>query len=99
MPRGFKFFERGDDGHARVEGEQSAFWLPLAFTDDQRTVSARTRYGFYHIGRLRQGATIDQVRSQLDTLNADNARRFPQFRYTELKMYTAVTPLPVDTLV
>ena len=93
MPRGFKFFEMGDDGHARVEGEQTAFWLPLAFTDAQRSERARTRYGFYHIGRLRPGATVDQVRSQLDTLNADNARRFPQFRYEELKMYTAVTPL------
>jgi putative ABC transport system permease protein len=93
MPRGFKFFEMGDDGHARVEGEQIAFWLPLTFTDAQRADSARTRYGFYHIGRLRPGATIDQVRSQLDRLNADNAARFPQFRYRELKMYTAVTPL------
>ena len=93
MPRGFKFFEMGDDGHARVEGEQIGFWLPLAFTDEQRSDGARTRYGFYHIGRLRPGATIDQVKSQLDTVNADNAARFPQFRYTELKMYTAVTPL------
>lgn len=93
MPRGFRFFEMGDDGHARVEGEQIAFWLPMALTDEHRSVNARTRYGFYHIGRLRPGATIDQVRSQIDTLNADNAARFPQFRYTELKMYTAVTPL------
>src|SRR5688572_3202749 len=93
MPRGFKFFEMGDDGHARVEGEQIGFWLPLTFTDAQRSNGARTRYGFYHIGRLRPGATIEQVKSQLDTLNADTAARFPQFRYTELKMYTAVTPL------
>src|SRR5688572_1357814 len=93
MPRGFKFFEMGDDGHARVEGEQIAFWLPLAFNDAMRSDSARTRYGFYHIGRLRPGATTDQVRSQLETLNADNAARFPQFRYAALKMYTAVTPL------
>jgi predicted permease len=93
MPRGFRFFEMGDDGHARVEGEQIGFWLPLAFNDAQRSDGARTRYGFYHIGRLKAGATIDQVKSQLDTLNADNAARFPQFRYTELKMYTAVTPL------
>jgi predicted permease len=93
MPRGFKFFEMGDDGHARVAGEQTAFWLPLAFTDAQRSDTARTRYGFYHVGRLRPGATVDQVRSQLDTLNAENAARFPQFRYDELEMYTAVTPL------
>jgi hypothetical protein len=93
MPRGFRFFEMGDDGHARVEGEQIAFWLPMTFTDEQRSVNARTRYGFYHIGRLRPGATIDQVRSQIDTLNAANAARFPQFRYNELNMYTAVTPL------
>jgi predicted permease len=93
MPRGFRFFEIGDDGHAREPGDQIAFWIPLTFTAAQRSVGARTRYGFYHIGRLRPGATVEQVRSQLDALNAVTFERFPQFRFAELKMYTAATPL------
>src|SRR5688572_943585 len=93
MPRGFRFFDFGDDGHARGVGEQIEFWLPLTFTDAQRSVNARTRYAFYHIGRLRPGATVEQVKSQIDALNALTFERFPQFRFAELKMYTAVTPL------
>jgi putative ABC transport system permease protein len=93
MPRGFRFWDIGNDGHARGTGDQIGFWLPLAFTDAQRSVNARTRYAYTNVGRLRPGATIEQVRSQLDALNKLNVERFPQFRYTELKMYTAVTPV------
>ena len=57
-----------------------------------RTAPA-TRYGFFHLGRLRSGATVQQVQAQLDALHAANVKRFPQFRFTELGMYSAVTPL------
>ena len=93
MPQGFSFFEMGNDGHARTEGDEIQFWLPLAFTSAQRSDDARTRYGFFHIGRLGPGATIEQVRAQVEALNARMFARFPQFRFTELRMYTAVTPL------
>jgi putative ABC transport system permease protein len=92
MPRGFRFFDIGDR-NARAAGDQIGFWLPLALTEAQRSVNGRTRYGFHHIGRMRPGATIEQVKSQLDALNALTFERFPQFRFAELKMYTAVTPL------
>ena len=93
MPRGFSFFDHGDDGHARTPGDEIQFWIPLAFTPAQRSDDARTRYGFFHVGRLRPGATIEQVRAQVDALNAENFRRFPQYGLAELGMYTAVTPL------
>ena len=93
MPPGFSFFETGGDGHVRTDGDEIQFWLPLAFTAAQKSDAARTRYGFYHIGRIRTGATIDQVRAQVDALNARNFERFPQFNLAELGMYTAVTPL------
>lgn len=93
MPRGFSFFALGDDGHARAPGEEVEFWIPLAFTPTQMSDEARTRYGFYHIGRLRPDATIEQVQAQVDALNAANFQRFPQFGLAELGMYTAVTPL------
>lgn len=93
MPQGFSFFDLGDDGHARASGDETQFWIPLAFTAAQKSDDARTRYGFYHLGRLRPDATIDQVKAQIDALNAANFKRFPQFGLAELGMYTAVTPL------
>lgn len=93
MPRGFSFFELGSDGHARAPGDHVQFWIPLAFTAAQRSDEARTRYGFYHVGRLRPDRSIAQVQAQIDALNAATVERFPQFRLAELGMYTAVTPL------
>jgi putative ABC transport system permease protein len=93
MPRGFSFFEVGDAGHARGQGDTIDFWIPLAFTDAQKSDEARTRYGYYHIGRLRPGATVEQVKAQADALNAANWKRFPDLGQAELHMYTSVMPL------
>lgn len=93
MPRGFTFFDHGDDGHARTAGDEVQFWIPLAFTPAQLSDAARTRYGFFHIARMRPGATVDHVQAQIDALNAANFKRFPEFGLAELGMYTAVTPL------
>ena len=92
MPREFRFFDREYGGHAEaLPGVQ--FWIPLAFTPEQKSDRARTRYGFFHVGRLRPGATVEQVQAQLDALHAATVKRFPQFSYDELGMYSAVTPL------
>jgi predicted permease len=92
MPPEFRFFDEGYGGHAEaLEGVQ--FWIPLAFTPEQKSDRARTRYGYFHVGRLRPGATVEQVQAQLDALHAATVKRFPQFRYDELGMYSSVTPL------
>jgi putative ABC transport system permease protein len=92
MPPGFSFLDQGYDGHAAAsEGVQ--FWIPLAFTPEQKSDNARTRYGYFHIGRLRSDASIQQVQAQLDALHADVVKRFPQFSFTSLGVYSAVTPL------
>jgi putative ABC transport system permease protein len=93
MPRGFSFFDLGDDGHARTAGDGVQFWIPLAFTAAHKSNEARTRYGFFHAGRIRADATIDQVRAQMDALNRANVERYPELGFAELGMYTAVTPL------
>lgn len=93
MPRGFSFFDLGNDGHTRTAGDGVQFWIPLAFTAAQRSDNARTRYGFFHVGRMRPAATIEQVQAQLEALNAANFERFPQLGLAELGMYTAVTRL------
>src|SRR5262245_25341557 len=92
MPRGFSFLDQGSDGHASTSrGVQ--FWIPLAFSAEQKSDSARARYGFFQIGRLRPGATVAQVQAQLDALHAVDVKRFPQLRFAELGMYSAATPL------
>ena len=93
MPRGFSFFDHADDGHARSRGDEFQFWLPLAFTAAQKSEDARTRYGFFHVGRLRRDATIEQAQAQIDALNAANFKRFPEMGFAELGMYTVVTRL------
>jgi predicted permease len=92
MPPGFSFLDRAPDGHAR-QSPGVQFWIPLAFTPEQKSDGGRTRYGFFHIGRLRPGATVAQVQAQLDALRAGTAKRFPQFNFDELGMYSLVTPL------
>jgi predicted permease len=92
MPASFSFFDRGYDGHSG-ESQVVQFWIPLTFTAEQKSDTGRTRYGFFHIGRLAPGATVPQVQAQLDALHAENVKRFPQFNYTELGMYSTVASL------
>jgi predicted permease len=93
MPRDFRFFDLGSDGHADAGRDGIQFWIPLGFTAAHKSDGARTRYGYYHIGRIRPGAAIEEVQAQVNALNARSFERFPQFRWAEMGMYTAVTPL------
>ncbi len=92
MRADFSFFDRGYQGHAG-DSRGVQFWLPLAFTPEQKGESGRTRYGYFHIGRLRPDASVEQAQAQLDALHAETVRRFPQFEYERLGMYSVVTPL------
>jgi predicted permease len=69
MPREFQFA----DADAR-------FWIPLAFTPQQKSDDARHSNSWYNVGRLKPGATIDQAQAQVNALNAANLERFPQFK-------------------
>ena len=55
-------------------------WRPLAFTPQDKSDDQRHWNNFWHVGRLRPGATLEQAQSQVDALNAANLERFPQFR-------------------
>jgi predicted permease len=54
-------------------------FLPAAFSPEQKN-QGRHSNNFQMVGRLRAGATIDQVRQQVDALNAHNDVQFPEFR-------------------
>ncbi|HWO36823.1 MAG TPA: ABC transporter permease [Candidatus Acidoferrum sp.] len=68
-------------------------WIPIVFTSEEKTVHHNNNW--YNIGRLKGGATIQQVRAQIDALNASNLEKFPQFKglLVNAGFYTSVEPL------
>ncbi len=85
LPRDFSF---GDPA--------TRFWVPLALNDRQRSDEARHSNGWFSIGRLKPGATIEQVQSQLKAVDALNVERTPaQLRplLKSTRYYTGVEPL------
>jgi putative ABC transport system permease protein len=59
MPADFMFLET----EARI-------WTPLAFTPEDKSDEARHNNSWSSIGRLRDGAAIDQAQAQVNALNA-----------------------------
>ena len=82
MPGGFDFI----DPEVRL-------WMPLAFTAEQKTQHHSNNW--YHIGRLRPGATLPQTQAQVNLINDENLERFPEFKELLINagFHTVVTPL------
>lgn len=82
MPKGFDFI----DPDARL-------WMPLAFTPEDKTVHHSNNW--YHIGRLKLGATIQQAQQQVNAINSENLERFPEFKQLLINagFHTDVKPL------
>jgi len=68
-------------------------WMPLAFTDKDKTVHHSNNW--YHIGRLKPGATLQQAQAQVNTLNNENLERMPEFKELLINagFHTIVKPL------
>ncbi|MCH9648741.1 MAG: ABC transporter permease [Deltaproteobacteria bacterium] len=75
-------------------------WVPAAFTEEQRSDDARHSNSWQMIGRLADGATINQARSQILAVNAANMERFPDFRetLTNAGFTTLVSPLQEEVV-
>ena len=69
MPASFSFLRNDID-----------VFLPASFPPQMKADSQRHSNNFQMIGRLKDGATLDQVRQQVNILNAQNDERFPQFK-------------------
>jgi predicted permease len=69
LPQGFTFLQNDLD-----------IFLPAAFQPQAKSDDARHNNNWQMVGRLKDGATLDQVRQQVEALNARNNERFPQFR-------------------
>ena len=73
-----------------VEGEP-AFWLPLAFSAEERSDDQRHSNNYRMVARLRQGATVEQARQQLHALDVANLERMPNLRQILLDAgYTSI---------
>ena len=68
LPQGFTFLQNDLD-----------VFLPAAFQPQAKSDDARHNNNWQMVGRLKDGATLDQVRQQVAALNARNDERFPQF--------------------
>lgn len=55
-------------------------WVPLAFTDRQKSDDARHSNNWGMIGRLKPGVSLAYAQQRIDALNAINLDRFPQYR-------------------
>ncbi len=68
-------------------------WMPLAFTAEQKTVHHSNNW--YHIGRLKPGATLQQAQTQVNALNSENLERFPEIKEIVINagFHTEVKPL------
>ena len=84
LPQGFSFLD-----------PDVKFWMPLAFTAEQKSDDSRHSNNWSYLGRLKHGATIEQARQQVDALNARNLDRFPQLKQILINagFHTVVVPL------
>jgi predicted permease len=75
-------------------------WIPAAFTVKERSDEQRHNNSWEMIGRLKPGATVQQVQQQLDALNAHNLERFPALKQTLLDVgfHTLAVPLQEEVV-
>ena len=69
LPAGFTFLQNDID-----------LFTPTAFAPADKADNRRHSNNWQMVGRLAPGATLDQVRQQVEALNRRNDDRFPQFR-------------------
>jgi predicted permease len=82
MPPNFDFIDPG-----------VRLWMPLAFTPEEKTVHHSNNW--YHIGRLKRGASLQQAQAQVNALNEENLERFPEMKELLINagFHTTVKPL------
>src|SRR5262249_37099088 len=69
LPRGFSFLD-----------PDVKLWMPVAFSAKEKSDDSRHSNNWSYLARLKDGATIDQAREQIDALNARNLDRFPALK-------------------
>jgi len=82
LPPGFRFMTSG-----------ARYFVPLALSPEEKR--ARHSNNYRYLARLRDGATIEQVRAQVDALNLRALDLLPQVKHLILEsgFYTHIEPL------
>jgi predicted permease len=82
MPANFDFID-----------PETRLWMPLAFTAEEKTQHHSNNW--HYIGRLKPGATLEQVQSQADAINRENLEGFPEMKelLVNAGFHTVVMPL------
>jgi predicted permease len=75
-------------------------FVPAAFAPADKADDRRHSNNWQMVGRLKTGATVEQVRQQVDALNAKNDDRFPEFRQVlkDARFHTVVVLLQDDVV-
>lgn len=84
LPRGFRFLD-----------PDVKLWLPVAFSDREKSDDSRHSNNWQYLGRLKAGRSVEQARQQIDALNARNLDRFPALKeiLINARFHTVVVPL------
>jgi predicted permease len=84
MPQGFEIF--------RLDAR---FWIPAVYSTEQRADGRRGSFDQYQIGRLKQGATLDDARREIAALDRAEAVKFPSLAVERQRrgFYTSVDRL------
>ncbi len=82
MPAGFNFMD-----------PEVRFWVPAAFSAEDKTEYHSNNW--YHVGRLKPGASLQLAQEQVDALNRANLERMPQWKeiLVNAGFHTKVEPL------
>ena len=76
---------------------QAPVYMPLSSEDGERNIGARHSTGIIQIGRLAPGATLADVRAQIDANDAAHAPEFPQAKIVaDAGCHTVVASLHAD---
>ena len=71
-------------------------WVPMTFTDQQRSDEARHSNSSMMLGRLRPGATLAQARARLKQMTAAEIEREPRFRQLLIDARFRTDALPLQ---
>ena len=75
MPPGLYPVRPTTSGHLAFGEEQQHFWIPMSFAAQWAAV--RTAHVLGVVGRLKQGVTLEQARSEMNTIGARLAQQYP----------------------
>src|SRR5688500_3198936 len=84
LPRGFHFLD-----------PEVKLWLPVAFTDREKSDDSRHSNNWQYLARLKPRRTVEQAHQQIDALNTRNLDRCPALKQMLInaRFHTAVVPL------